>query len=184
MNWSQRFYRHANRDYLQWAAEFGLVDRAEQIVLQIYSEPLQRFRLAADGHGHVHPPEQYRERLRKHFDPLPIWYPPFEEAAIETRDFPLHALTQRPMAMYHSWGSQNAWLRQIHGRNHLYINRQTAKRLDLADENGSGCRHHGRIRCRSSDGRRRRALDLECHQQAARRLERPPRGGGASSAIT
>ncbi len=26
---------------------------------------------------------------------------------------PLHAVTQRPMFMYHSWGSQNAWLRQI-----------------------------------------------------------------------
>jgi anaerobic selenocysteine-containing dehydrogenase len=25
------------------------------------------------------------------------------------------------MAMYHSWGSQNAWLRQIHGRNYLYL---------------------------------------------------------------
>ncbi|MBC7142417.1 MAG: formate dehydrogenase, partial [Rhodobacteraceae bacterium] len=32
-----------------------------------------------------------------------------------------HALTQRPMAMYHSWGSQNAWLRQIHGVNPLYL---------------------------------------------------------------
>jgi sulfite dehydrogenase (quinone) subunit SoeA len=35
--------------------------------------------------------------------------------------YPLHALTQRPMAMYHSWGSQNAWLRQIHGENPLYV---------------------------------------------------------------
>jgi anaerobic selenocysteine-containing dehydrogenase len=25
------------------------------------------------------------------------------------------------MAMYHSWGSQNAWLRQIHGKNPLYV---------------------------------------------------------------
>ena len=41
--------------------------------------------------------------------------PPEEEA------YPLHALTQRPAAMYHSWGGQNAWLRQIHGRNPLYV---------------------------------------------------------------
>ena len=26
------------------------------------------------------------------------------------------------MAMYHSWGSMNAWLRQIHGGNRLYMN--------------------------------------------------------------
>jgi hypothetical protein len=25
------------------------------------------------------------------------------------------------MAMYHSWGTQNAWLRQIHGDNPLYL---------------------------------------------------------------
>ncbi len=25
------------------------------------------------------------------------------------------------MAMYHSWGSQNAWLRQIHGKKLLYV---------------------------------------------------------------
>jgi anaerobic selenocysteine-containing dehydrogenase len=49
-------------------------------------------------------------------DPLPIWYSPYAE-----NDFTIHALTQRPMDMYHSWGSQNAWLRQIRGRNFLYI---------------------------------------------------------------
>jgi sulfite dehydrogenase (quinone) subunit SoeA len=54
-------------------------------------------------------------------DPLPIWYAPFEDERVDTREFPLHALTQRPMAMYHSWGSQNAWLRQLHGHNPLYL---------------------------------------------------------------
>jgi sulfite dehydrogenase (quinone) subunit SoeA len=52
--------------------------------------------------------------------PLPIWYAPYgdEDAAF---GYPVHALTQRPMDMYHSWGSQNAWLRQIKGRNYLYL---------------------------------------------------------------
>ena len=31
----------------------------------------------------------------------------------------MYAVTQRPAAMYHSWGSMNAWLRQLHGRNFL-----------------------------------------------------------------
>ena len=35
--------------------------------------------------------------------------------AVESRDFPMYAVTQRPAAMYHSWGSMNAWLRQLHG---------------------------------------------------------------------
>jgi anaerobic selenocysteine-containing dehydrogenase len=38
------------------------------------------------------------------------------------------------MAMYHSWGSQNAWLRQIHGENKLFVNRRTGKALGLKDE--------------------------------------------------
>ena len=94
-------------------------------------EPLQKFRLAAEGHGTIQPPNQHRERIKTYFDPLPIYYTPFEEAAIDTKAFPIHALTQRPMAMYHSWGSQNAWLRQIHGFNKLYMNRKKAEILNL-----------------------------------------------------
>ena len=47
---------------------------------------------------------------------------------------PLHAITQRPMIMYHSWGSQNAWLRQIYDRNHLYINATPRAALGIADD--------------------------------------------------
>jgi anaerobic selenocysteine-containing dehydrogenase len=39
--------------------------------------------------------------------------------------FPLSAITQRPMYMYHAWGSQNAWLRQIQTRNALYVHPAT-----------------------------------------------------------
>jgi anaerobic selenocysteine-containing dehydrogenase len=38
------------------------------------------------------------------------------------------------MAMYHSWGSQNAWLRQIHGANRLYLNRARAAKLGIEDD--------------------------------------------------
>jgi anaerobic selenocysteine-containing dehydrogenase len=37
------------------------------------------------------------------------------------------------MAMYHSWDSQNAWLRQIHTYNFLMVNRQTALAAGIAD---------------------------------------------------
>jgi anaerobic selenocysteine-containing dehydrogenase len=37
------------------------------------------------------------------------------------------------MAMYHSWGSQNAWLRQIYDRNFLYVAQETARGLGLED---------------------------------------------------
>ncbi len=144
---SQRYFRHANKDYLEWAVSFGLIGHADQIVMQIYSEVLQKFRLAARGHGDHQPPERDRARVEAYFDPLPIWYPPLEDAGVEAEAFPLHAVTQRPMAMYHSWGSQNAWLRQIHGANRLYMNRETAARLAIGEDDWVWVTSaHGKVR--------------------------------------
>ena len=114
-----RFFKPWNRAYQDWAVALGLYDSPQPYLFNIWSEPMRRFQLAAEGQGHVQPPDALRPRLRQAMDPLPVWYPPFGDAAAQ--DFPLHALTQRPMAMYHSWGSQNAWLRQIHGRNALFV---------------------------------------------------------------
>src|SRR5699024_5578203 len=72
-------------------------------------------------------------------------YRPLEEEA-GGDDFPLHAVTQRPMAMYHSWGSQNAWLRQIMGSNRLYMARTRAETLGLEDGDWIAVESaHGRI---------------------------------------
>jgi sulfite dehydrogenase (quinone) subunit SoeA len=130
----QLYYKHSNRAYLEGAKAMGLIDDASKITLQLYSEILQKFRLAAKGHGAVQPPERLRERVARYMDPLPIWYTPIEETEVDKARFPLHAITQRPMAMYHSWGSQNAWLRQILSENRLYIHHDTAAALGLADE--------------------------------------------------
>jgi len=143
----QQYYKHANRAYLDNALALGLIANADPIVLQLYVEPLQRFRLAAQGHGAAQPPDRLRARIATHFDPLPIWYPPFEGARVDTEAFPLNAVTQRPMPMYHSWGSQNAWLRQIHGANRLFINRARAASLGLQDDDWVWVTSHaGRIR--------------------------------------
>jgi anaerobic selenocysteine-containing dehydrogenase len=116
-----QYFKPWNAAYQDWAVKIGLFDKPAPYVFNLWSEPMRRFQLAAEGHGTRQPPEHLRERVRRAMDPLPIWYPPFEEEAVDTAEFPLHALTQRPMAMYHSWGSQNAWLRQIHGMNPLYV---------------------------------------------------------------
>ena len=126
-----QFFRHGNQDYLNWAVDMGFLPTAEPIVMQLYAEPLQRFRLAARGHGKTLPPEQDRARIERYFDPLPFWYPPFGSEGAD--GYPLHALTQRPMAMYHSWGGQNAWLRQIYGDNRLYVPLSWAEQLNLSD---------------------------------------------------
>ena len=51
------------------------------------------------------------------------------------------------MAMYHSWGSQNAWLRQIHGHNALYVSEQVAEDAGLEDGDWAEVTsRHGRIK--------------------------------------
>ena len=143
---SGRYYKMANRDYLQWSAAMGFVPNANPVVLQLYSETLQKFRLAAQGHGPRQPPERDRERIATYFDPLPIWYEPFEGAQTTVADFPLSAVTQRPPFMYHAWGSQNAWLRQIVTRNFLYLHPDTAAKHGLVDDDWVHLdSHHGRI---------------------------------------
>jgi anaerobic selenocysteine-containing dehydrogenase len=141
------YYKHANMGYLNYAQDMGWIQNNKQIVLQLYSEVLQKFRLAARGHGDIQPPESERERIETFFDPLPLWHRPFEEDAVSETDFPLHALTQRPMQMYHSWGSQNAWLRQITTRNRLYMARQMGLKLAVGDEDWVWVvSHHGRVK--------------------------------------
>ncbi|MBX3569192.1 MAG: molybdopterin oxidoreductase family protein [Rhizobiaceae bacterium] len=130
----ERYYKMANRAYLDTAVRLGFLPKAEPIIFQLYSEPLQKFRLAADGHGPAVPPPADRERIRTFCDPLPIWFEPLEQAAVDAEAYPLHAITQRPMHMYHSWGSQNAWLRQITSQNRLFVNAGTAAGMGLVDD--------------------------------------------------
>jgi anaerobic selenocysteine-containing dehydrogenase len=126
-----RYYKMANRDYLEWAKALGFVGSTAPITMQFYAETLQRFRLAARGHGAVQPPERDRARVERFFDPLPFWYASLGDAHADA--YPLNAITQRPMFMYHAWGSQNRWLRQIASRNVLYIHPDTAREARIAD---------------------------------------------------
>ena len=183
-----RYYKMANRDYLEWAKALGFVGSTQPIVMQFYAESLQRFRLAAQGHGAMQPPERDRARVARYFDPLPFWYgivsgapdtpaaqasppsrpfppqggraearagevrfspsplagegrdggwapqaPVVQPSAPSPQPYPLSAITQRPMFMYHAWGSQNRWLRQIATRNCLYLNPATAEANGVGD---------------------------------------------------
>jgi anaerobic selenocysteine-containing dehydrogenase len=129
-----QYMRNWNRDYLAWARDVGLRRDFDPIVIHVYSEFLQRFRLAAQGRRPGRrPPERLRARVEEFFDPLPFWYAPLESRCTDGARYPLAAVTQRPMAMYHSWDSQNAWLRQIHAHNYLMVNTRTALAAGIAD---------------------------------------------------
>ncbi|OJZ16982.1 MAG: formate dehydrogenase [Thiobacillus sp. 65-29] len=147
---SQKYMRYANRDYLEVAADAGFVGKVEPIIMQFWSEPLQKFRLAGMGlYDGPQPTNQVdRERLVKYFDPLPLWYEPLEQQRVDPDEYPFFALTQRPMFMYHSWDSQNAWLRQLMAQNRLYMNAGRAAEMGIRDDDWVWVEsHHGGIRC-------------------------------------
>jgi sulfite dehydrogenase (quinone) subunit SoeA len=116
-----------------------------------------------------------RERVETYFDPLPFWYAPLEVQATDTQAYPLAAVTQRPMAMYHSWDSQNAWLRQIHAHNYLFVNPRPRRPRASPTATGSGSSRlgQGALHVPLQRGRRaRHGLDLERDRQGQGRLER------------
>ena len=131
---SYQYMRNWNQGYLEWARYHGMTRYVEPITLHLYSEVLQRFRLAAQGKlPGKQPPERLRKRVAEHFDPLPFYTAPLEHKLVDTHQYPINALTQRPMAMYHSWDSQNAWLRQIHTHNYLFVNPKLGEACGFGD---------------------------------------------------
>ncbi|MGC1503376.1 MAG: molybdopterin oxidoreductase family protein [Sulfitobacter sp.] len=124
------YYKPWNMKYQEWAVGMGLFDSPQPYLFSLYVEPMRKFQLAAEGHGKRQPPDHLRQRIKDTMSPLPIWYETDQQG---NEGYTINALTQRPMAMYHSWGSQNAWLRQLHGHNPLYLPTKLMRTHDLAD---------------------------------------------------
>jgi anaerobic selenocysteine-containing dehydrogenase len=143
------YMRNWNRAYLDFAKDKGWRQKNDVVQLALYSDTLQTFRLAALGKTPGRqPPAHLRERIATYFDPLPFWYPPLEDGVVDRERYPLNAITQRPMAMYHAWDSQNAWLRQLHSHNYLHVNPETAGAAGIGD--GGWCwveSRWGQVRC-------------------------------------
>ena len=146
---SYQYMRNWNQGYLEWAKRHALLRFTEPINIHIYSEVLQKFRLAAQGKSDgKQPPDHLRKRVETHFDPLPFYSQPLESQQSDLHKYPLNAITQRPMAMYHSWDSQNPWLRQIHTYNFMYVNAKTAREAGIEDGGWMWAESmHGKVRC-------------------------------------
>ena len=146
---SYQYMRNWNRGYLKWAQAHRLTRYEEPINIHIYSEVLQKFRLAAQGkRAGKQPPEHLRKRIETHFDPLPFYSETLESQLTDKYKYPLNAITQRPMAMYHSWDSQNAWLRQIHTYNYLHVHPSLGEKHGFGDGDWIWIESmHGKVRC-------------------------------------
>jgi anaerobic selenocysteine-containing dehydrogenase len=146
---SYQYMRNWNRGYMEWAQRARIRRYGDPVIIHLYSEVLQRFRLAAQGkRPGRQPPAQLRQRVETYFDPLPFYYSPLEAQATDAGSYPLAAVTQRPMAMYHAWDSQNAWLRQIHAHNFLFVSPATARAQGIADGDWIWVESQwGKVRC-------------------------------------
>jgi len=146
---SYQYMRNWNQGYLEWSRRNRITRYAEPILIHVYSDVLQKFRLAAQGKGITRkPPAHLAKRIDTYFDPLPFYYEPLEAQLSDRHKYPLAAVTQRPMAMYHSWDSQNAWLRQIHTHNYLHVNIRTARLNGIEDGDWIWVESQwGRVRC-------------------------------------
>jgi len=148
---SYQYMRNWNQGYLNWAQEHGLTRYAEPIDVHLYSEVLQKFRRAAQGKSDGRqPPEHLRARIERFMDPLPFYHEPLENEQIKRSEYPYNALTQRPMAMYHSWDSQNAWLRQIHAHNYLHMHPSVGEQNGFKDGDWIWAESvQGKVRCQA-----------------------------------
>ena len=127
------YYKPFNQAYQDWAVELGLFDAPQYFRFELYSETIAKFAISAKGDGDHPAPTTHRARLQMAMDPLPCWYDALGADEQDLAQYPYTALTQRPAAMYHSWGSQNAWLRQIHGQNPLYVPSRIMDEKGLCD---------------------------------------------------
>jgi len=146
---SYQYMRNWNKGYLQWSRHHGLTRYAEPINIHLYSEVMQKFRLSAQGRWDGRqPPDRLRKRIETHFDPLPFYHETLEAQLVDTQEYSLNAITQRPMAMYHSWDSQNAWLRQIHAHNYLFVSPRLGHANGFDDGDWVWVESpHGKVRC-------------------------------------
>ncbi len=173
---SMHYMRNWNRAYLDFAKDKGWRQKNDVIQLALYSDTLQTLppRRAGQDDG----PAAARASARAHRRPTSIRCRSGIRRSKTRRPtpsaYPLNAITQRPMAMYHSWDSQNAWLRQIHSHNYLQVNPLTAQAAGIAD--GGWCwveSQWGQRALHAALQRGRRAghgLDLERDRQGRRRL--------------
>ncbi len=86
---SYRYMRNWNRGYMEWAQRARMRRWGEPILVHLYSEVLQKFRLAAQGTWPGRqPPAHLAKRVETHFDPLPFYSAPLEVQATDTGEIP------------------------------------------------------------------------------------------------
>ena len=162
---------------MEWAQRVRMRRFDEPILIQIYSEVLQTFRLAAQGkRPGRQPPAHLRERIERYFDPLPFYYAPLEARGDRPRalsarrghaaadgDVPLVGLAERVAAP--------------DPRAQLPLRQSAAPRARPASPTAAGCGSSRRgARCAAWRAIAKRSSRRPCGR-GTRSARRPARGG-------
>ena len=163
----QRYFKHANRAYLDWARGWASSPRLRRSTFQLYVEPLQKLPPGRAGALASCTAGAHRERVANYFDPLPFWYPPFEDG--DRRPIRSHAITQRPMRDVPFLGLAER-LAAPDPRPRIALHASRTGRARSASPTATGCGSKARSaasRPRPADGRRqpRHGVDVECHRR-------------------
>jgi anaerobic selenocysteine-containing dehydrogenase len=129
-----------NWDYLDWATFMGF------LAGRTHHPPAIRTPAEAPlaGFGAVTPPANTAAGSKPISIPSPSGMRRSRRAG-ERHEFPMHAIAAAHGRI--TWGSQNAWLRQILGRNWLYMNKDRAASLGIAEGDWvTVTSHHGQIK--------------------------------------
>ena len=97
---------------MEWAQRMRMRRFNEPILIQLYSEVLQTFRLAAQGKaaGRGSRPSTCASASRRYFDPLPFYYAPLEAQAHRPR-----ALSARTRSRSGRWRCTTRGIRRTRG---------------------------------------------------------------------
>ena len=130
---NMQYMRNWNRAYLDFAKRTAGVRKTIRFRWPSIRTLCRSFRLAAQGRQRASAAGFLARSHRGLFRPTAVLVSAAGRRRSARERYPLNAITQRPMAMYHSWDSQNAWLRQIHSHNYLYVHSKTAAAAGISD---------------------------------------------------
>ena len=135
---AQRYYKHANRDYLEWR---GRAWASSATPTPIVLPALQRAdaedsALPREGHGaDAAAASRTATASTTYFDPLPFWYPPFEEAADRRRRLSAardHAAADGHVSL--AGARRTPGCGRSTAQNRLYMHRARAAQLGIEDD--------------------------------------------------
>ena len=143
------YMRNWNQGYNDWAVSVKLRRFGDPVMIQLVRRSAAAFSSCGTRARQTSTSSASERARRKVFRSAAILLPTAGSQRVRQTEISVWPrLPSDPMAMYHSWDSQNAWLRQIHTHNYLFVNTKTATAAGIGDGDWMWVESmHGKVRC-------------------------------------